>query len=212
MRALVFCSVYSATKKSQVTVKKAMIFCPWICYFVSFLPRNFRLLCRQTWWWIICKSRKRMVVSASKPADKENQFIFVRPIEGDWLVVANKPFLEFQKLWLLNEANCKTFRVKTSFIYAWKSKLIFISVASHFRALVWNSVLATRKWPVEAFCESSSKYDGVYYLLCLNATWNLTLGFDHQQAISCTTKATRIENQSAARSKINASFPASKQK
>ena len=39
-----------------------------------------------------------MVVSASKPAGKENQFIFVRPIEGDWLVVANKPFLEFQKL------------------------------------------------------------------------------------------------------------------
>ena len=108
-----------------------MIFCSWIYYFVSFLPRNFRLLCRQTWWWIIFKSRKRMVVSASKPAGKENQFIFVRPIEGDWLVVANKPFLEFQKLWLLNEANCKTFRVKTSFIYAWKWKLIFISVASH---------------------------------------------------------------------------------
>ena len=163
MRALVFCSVYSATKKSQVTVKKAMIFCSWIYYFVSFLPRNFRLLCRQTWWWIICKSLKRMVVSASKPAGKENQFIFVRPIEGDWLVVANKPFLEFQKLWLLiNEANCKTFCVKTSFIYAWKWKLIFISVASHF-ASVWNSVRATRKWPVEAFCESSSKYDGVYY-------------------------------------------------
>ena len=108
-----------------------MIFCSWIYYFVSFLPRNFRLRCRQTWWWIICKSLKRMVVSASKPAGKENQFIFVRPIEGDWLVVANKPFLEFQKLWLLNEANCKTFRVKTSFIYAWKWKLIFISVASH---------------------------------------------------------------------------------
>ena len=123
MRALVFCSVYSATKKSQVTVKQAMTFCSWIYYFVSFLPRNFRLLCRQTWWWIICKSRKRMVVSASKPAGKETQFIFVRTIEGDWLVVANKPFLKFQ--WLLNEANCKTCFFENALYLCMKMKTRF---------------------------------------------------------------------------------------
>ena len=146
-----------------------MIFCSWIYYFVSFLPRNFRLLCRQTWWWIICKSRKRMVVSASKPAGEVNQFIFARPIEGDWLVVANKPFLEFQ--WLLNEANCKTcfffFFFKEPYLY-----MNFISVASHL-ASVWNTVRATRKWPVKAFCIIES----IWWSLSLTML-QCNLGFD----------------------------------